>query len=126
ISISGVIATNGGSFIIQASGLESSAISIPGTISTSSGTVELLDSDSFSGGSVSFSGRVDTQGGNLTVREDTISLDTAAGPVTLSTRRIAAGADPLIALSTGNSGDIALFGTTIRLGSASGSNGSAN
>ncbi|HEV3085369.1 MAG TPA: hypothetical protein VGY66_36785, partial [Gemmataceae bacterium] len=98
-------------------------ISIPGTITTNGGALTINYANSLgSDNSVSFSGNADTEGGNLTVYADTISLDTVSGPVTLSSRHLAGNAG----LSTGNSGNIALFGNTITLGSFNGSNGNAN
>src|SRR5262249_51511140 len=104
-----------------------SKIAIPGPITTHGGALTINNSTTLNtGNSVSFTGNVDTEGGNLTVTDDNISLDTTARPVTLSTRKLLAGANPATAPSTGNAGTINFVGLNITLGSSSGSQGSAS
>ncbi len=107
--------------------LSGSAIVLPGTIITQGGNLTINDTSTLgSGNSVTFKGQVYTQGGSLTIFADTIALATQSGPVTLSTRDLASvPGNPATGASVGDSGDIAFNGTTITLGSATGSKGNA-
>jgi hypothetical protein len=78
------------------------------------------------GSSLTLTSSVYTQGGNLSIYADTIYLNTLAGPVTLSTRHLAAlPGNPAADVSVGSSGNITLTGTSIVLGSSSKSKGNA-
>jgi len=98
--------------------LEGSTISVPGTIRTNGGDLTVNDPSAVNtvGTVVTINGTVDTHGGNLTVYAETIGIGFPIGPATVSTRQLAAGADPATALSTGKSGDITFLGAVITLG----------
>ena len=106
------------------------SISLPGNIGafdTNGAGLTINGSSSLgTGNSVTFDGNLSTGGGALNVYADTISINTAASNVSLSTRDIAPGGDPSSANSLANSGDINFYGTNITLGSTSGFAGSAN
>jgi hypothetical protein len=102
-------------------------ITLPGPVATQGGTLTINSAASLTtGSSVTFKNKVSTQGGNLTVFGDTIALDTTIRAVTLTSRKLAAGANPATAASLGDSGNMALNGRTITIGSAVNSHGSAN
>ncbi|RKY41296.1 MAG: hypothetical protein DRP85_06715, partial [Candidatus Makaraimicrobium thalassicum] len=75
---------------------------------------------------VTISGDIYTQGGNLTVKAQTLTVDTTSGAVIISTRQVAGGGDHASAVSIGDSGDILFEGWTITLGSETNSLGNAN
>ena len=123
--ISGAIAAPAGGNLSFAG----TSVTLEGTITTQGGSVTVNGTVSlFTGGSVTLQGNIDTQGGDLNVYADTISVDTQSGPVTLSTRDLAAvPGDPANDPSVGNSVAINFTGVNITLGSDSGiSQGNAN
>ena len=103
--------------------------SVPLTIDDPLGTLQILGTVTDQGGPVTLSGaNVDidgnilTYGGALTVSTPgDITVDPAPATVIVSTRDIAVGADPATAPSIGNSGNIAMTGTNITLGTGTSS-----
>jgi hypothetical protein len=66
---------------------------------------------------VTFSGNVSTQGGDINVFADSITVSTTTGPATLSTRHLySASADPATAPSAGDSGSINFGSTKVSTG----------
>ena len=79
------------------------------------------------GGSITVQANIATDGGNLDLYAGTIAVNTQSGPVTLSTRHLAAvPGDPANDASVDNSGKISFTGVNITLGSDTGSQGNAN
>ena len=87
---------------------------VTGAINESGGALTLNDS-----GSLTVQNSVFTHGGSLTVTANAISVTPqSSNPLTISTRQVAANADPVTGVSTGYSGAISFTAPNIIVGSS--------